>query len=89
MVLKLKLRKIGNSIGLVLPKEALAHLKSKAGDTVVVTEASEGSLRLSRNKPDISRQMAITQDLMKHYRHTLQVLAESEALEANSKRGEQ
>jgi hypothetical protein len=41
MVLELKLRKVGNSVGLVLPKQALAHLKAGEGDTVCLTDAAE------------------------------------------------
>ena len=43
MVLQLKLRKVGNSVGLVLPKEALAHLKLEEGDSVCVTEGPDGA----------------------------------------------
>jgi putative addiction module antidote len=75
MVLELKLRKIGNSVGLVLPKEALAHLKVAEGDTLSVTEGPEGSLHLSPHKVEVSRQMEVVQDLMKRYRHTLRELA--------------
>jgi putative addiction module antidote len=38
MNLELKLRKVGNSVGVVLPKEVLAHLKAREGDTVSVTD---------------------------------------------------
>ncbi len=41
MIPELKLRKIGNSAVLVLPKEALAHMKAGEGDTVTVTDAAE------------------------------------------------
>jgi putative addiction module antidote len=75
MILELKLRKIGNSVGVVLPKEALAHLKVEEGDTVSVTEASDGSLRLSPTKAEVARQMEVAQDVMKRYRHTLRELA--------------
>lgn len=75
MVLELKLRKIGNSVGLVLPKEALAHMKVEEGDTVTVTDAAEGGLRLSPHKAEVARQMEVVQDVMKHYRHTLRELA--------------
>jgi putative addiction module antidote len=75
MVLELKLRKVGNSVGLVLPKEALAHLNADAGDTVSVTEAADGSLRLSPTKIEVNRQMDAARDLMKRYRHTLRELA--------------
>ena len=75
MILELKLRKVGNSVGLVLPKEALAHLKVNEGDTVSVTEGPEGSLRMSPHKAEVALQMAVVQDVMKRYRHTLRELA--------------
>jgi putative addiction module antidote len=74
MNLELKLRKVGNSIGVILPKEALAHLKATEGDTVCVTEGTDGTLRLSA-KPEVARQMAVVQDVMSRYRHTLRELA--------------
>ena len=75
MMMELKLRKVGNSVGVILPKEALAHLKLGEGDTVSLTEAGEGSLRLSQRKAEVSRQMEAVQDLMRRYRHTLRELA--------------
>lgn len=52
MILELKLRKVGNSVGLVLPKEALAHLKVEEGDTVTLTESQDG-MRLTAGNPGI------------------------------------
>ena len=75
MVLELKLRRVGNSLGVILPKEALAHLQVEEGDSVSVTEGPEGSLRLSPTKAQVTRQMAVVQDVMKRYRHTLRELA--------------
>ena len=75
MVLKLKLRKVGNSVGLILPKEALAHLKVAEGDCVSVTEGPDGSLRLAPATSEVSRQMEAVQDVMQRYRHTLRELA--------------
>jgi putative addiction module antidote len=75
MVLELKLRKIGNSVGIVLPKEALAHLKVAEGDSVTLTEGPEGSVHLSPHKAEVERQMEVVQDVMKRYRHTLRELA--------------
>ena len=75
MILELKLRKIGNSVGLVLPKEALAHLKVNEGDSLTVTEAADGSLRLSPHQAEVARQMEVAQDIMKRYRNTLRELA--------------
>lgn len=75
MVLELKLRKIGNSVGLVLPKEALAHLKADEGDSVLLTESADGSLRLNASNQNVSRQMKAAQSIMERYRNTLRELA--------------
>ncbi|GEP45670.1 AbrB/MazE/SpoVT family DNA-binding domain-containing protein [Brevifollis gellanilyticus] len=75
MVLELKLRKIGNSVGLVLPKEALAKLGVDEGDSVLLTEANDDSLRISTAKPSVSEQLKVAQDLMQRYRNTLRELA--------------
>jgi putative addiction module antidote len=75
MVLELKLRKVGNSVGLILPKEALAHLKVAEGDSLCVTEGPDGSLRLSPATSEVTRQMEVVQDVMERYRHTLRELA--------------
>ena len=75
MVLDLKLRKIGNSVGLVLPKEALAHLHADEGDSVTLTEGADGRLLLSTSKTAVSEQMKIAQSLMQRYRNTLRELA--------------
>lgn len=71
MVLELKIRKVGNSVGVILPKQALAHLNVAEGDTVSVTEAADGSLRISQHKPEVAKQLAVVQDVLKRYRNTL------------------
>ena len=75
MVFELKLRKVGNSVGVILPKEALAHLKVEEGDSLCVTEGPDDSLRLSPTRTEVTRQMEVVQDVMKRYRHTLRELA--------------
>ena len=75
MVLELKVRKIGNSVGVVLPKEALAYLKVKEGETVSVTDAPDGSLRMSSTNPEVTRQLNVAQSIIRRYRHTLRELA--------------
>jgi putative addiction module antidote len=62
-------------VGVVLPKQVLAHLDADEGDTLSVTDAADGSLRISAAKPDVRRQMEVVQDVMKRYRHTLRELA--------------
>ena len=75
MVLELKLRKVGNSLGLVLPKEALNHLQVEEGDSICVTEAPDGSLRMTPTKAEVTRQLEVAKDVIRRYRHTLRELA--------------
>jgi len=74
MVLELKLRKIGNSVGIFLPRKALTHLKADAGDTISLIKAPDGSLHLSSAKGKITRQMDVMRDVTKRYRNTLRKL---------------
>jgi putative addiction module antidote len=71
----LKLRKVGNSVGLVLPKEALIHLNVRAGDTVCVTESPDGALRLSPTDPKVVRQLDAASAVIRRYRDALRELA--------------
>jgi putative addiction module antidote len=75
MVVELKLRKVGNSVGVVLPKEVLARLRVGEGDTVCVTDAADGSLRMTAANPEFARQMDAVQDVVRRYRNTLRELA--------------
>ncbi len=74
MVLELKIRKVGNSVGVVLPKEVLAHLKVVEGDTVTVTETQDG-VRLSAGDPEFAKTMAVFESLSRRYRNALRELA--------------
>ena len=73
--LKLKITKVGNSAGLLLPKEALAKLRAAQGDTVFLTETAEG-LRITPYDPDFERQVEILQKVAKKRRNVLRKLAE-------------
>jgi putative addiction module antidote len=78
MVLELKLRKVGNSVGVVLPKEALARLNVEAGDTVTLTDAPEGGLRITPATPgreQFAKQMKAAESIIRRYRNTLRELA--------------
>lgn len=70
----LKLRAIGNSVGVVLPKDLLARLDLKEGDTLHVVEASDG-LRLQRADPEFERQMDAAREVMRRRRAVLRELA--------------
>jgi putative addiction module antidote len=75
MVLELKLRKVGNSVGVVLPKEALARLNVEAGDTVILTDTVDAGFRLTANKPDFASKMEAAQKISRRYRNALHELA--------------
>lgn len=70
----LKLTQIGNSVGVILPKEILARLKLEKGDTVFVTEAPNGML-LTPYSPEFEVQMGEARRIMKKRRAVLRELA--------------
>jgi putative addiction module antidote len=71
----LKIRKVGNSLGLVLPKEALARLNVKEGDTVYLTGAQDGGYRLTPMNERFAEQMALAEDIMREDRDVLRELS--------------
>jgi putative addiction module antidote len=75
MAYETKVRKIGNSLGIVLPKEAIAALKVKEGAKLYLTEAPEGKMEITPEEQDFAEAMAIAEDLMDRYRNALRELA--------------
>lgn len=75
MTISIKVRKIGNSLGIVLPKEALQALRVEEGDTLYLTESPDHSLRINADKPGFGEKMQIADSLMKRYRNALKELA--------------
>lgn len=75
MAIELKLRKIGNSYGVVLPKEALQQLKIEEGQSLYLTEAPDGSYRVSAADPEFAAQMEVAEDIIRRYRNTFRELA--------------
>jgi putative addiction module antidote len=73
-MLTLKLTQIGNSVGFVLPKEAVAQLKVEKGDVVYLTDAPDG-YRLTPYDPEFETQMAAAERIMKKRRNVLRALA--------------
>ncbi len=71
----LKVRKIGNSLGVVLPKETLALLGVGEGDELIATRAPGGELRLTPPDEDFERQMRAAEEIMDRYRNALAELA--------------
>lgn len=70
----LKLTQIGNSVGVILPKEILARLKLEKGDTIFVTEMPEG-YRLTPYDPSLAEQLELGREFMREFRDTFHELA--------------
>ena len=70
----LKLTQIGNSVGVILPKEELARLRLEKGDTVYVTETPDG-LALTPLDPNFEQQLEAGREFMREYRDTFRALA--------------
>lgn len=70
----LKITKIGNSAGVILPKELLAHLGTEIGATLSVTKTPRG-IELSSAEPDFEAQMAAAREVMVRRRRALRELA--------------
>ena len=73
---ELKVRKIGTSHGVVLPKKVIARLNTKDGAPLYLTEAPEGGYRLVPCDPAFETKMAKAEDIIGRYRNTLHVLAQ-------------
>jgi putative addiction module antidote len=73
-MLELKLTAVGNSLGVVLPKEALVRMKLAKCDTLYITETPDG-YRLTPYNPEFETQMAAAHKLMKKRRAALRELA--------------
>lgn len=75
MATAVKVIPVGNSSGVILPKETLARLNIKRGDTLYITDGPEG-IRLSPFDEEFARQMEAAREIMRENRDVLQRLAE-------------
>lgn len=73
-MLEVKVTQIGNSMGIVLPKEALTKLKASKGDVLYLVDGPEG-LTLTPYRADFAEQMEAAERFMKHYKNALHQLA--------------
>jgi putative addiction module antidote len=71
----LKLIPVGNSTGVVLPKEVLARLHVERGDQLYLTEAPDGTYRVSAYDPEFAHQMEMAEQIMREDREILRALA--------------
>ena len=75
-MVELKVRKFGNSLGVVLPKEVISRLASKDGAPLYLVDSPDGGYRLVPFDPGFEAKMAKAEDIIGRYRNTLHVLAQ-------------
>ncbi len=74
MGVAVKVTRIGNSTGIVLPKEVLSGMKVQKGDTVYLTETHDGYL-ITPYDEQFTRQVEAADEFMREYRDVLRELA--------------
>lgn len=75
-MIALKVRKFGNSLGVVLPKDVINRLHTQDGQTLFLLEAPDGSYRLTPYDPTFEQKMAKAEEIIGRYRNTLHALAQ-------------
>ena len=74
-MISFKVTTVGSSAGFILPKEVMARLRVKKGDTLFLTESPDGGYRLTPYDPDFARQMSLAEVIMHDDREVLRALA--------------
>ncbi len=74
--MKLKITGIGNSAGVILPKELLARLRVDKGDELYALETPDG-IRLTTYDPEFAAKMEVAEKIMRDHRDLLHKLANS------------
>jgi len=74
-MVELKVRKFGNSLGVVLPKEVIQRLRAGDGERLFLIEAAEGEYRLTPYDPEFEKKIAKAEEIMTRYRNTLHALS--------------
>jgi putative addiction module antidote len=73
--MKIEIKKIGNSDGLILPRELMQRLDLKRGQQLYLTELAGGGFQALPYDPDFEKTMDIAEEIMDEYRDTLAALA--------------
>lgn len=71
----LKVRKVGNSLGIVLPKEVISRLRTGVGAEVFLVEGPDNTYSLTPYDPAFEKKMSKAAEIMARYRNTLHTLA--------------
>jgi putative addiction module antidote len=75
MTMKIEIKKIGNSDGVILPRELMQRLDLKRGQQLHITELAGGGFQALPYDPDFEKTMEIADEIMDEYRDTLAALA--------------
>ena len=73
-MVRLKVRKVGNSLGVTLPAKAVEALRVREGDEIYITETPDG-FRLTPFNPDFAETMEAAEAFIHRYRNALRELA--------------
>jgi len=74
-MVELKVRRFGNSLGVILPKDVVARLKSGEGERLFLVEDAGGSYRITAYDPTFEAKIEAAESIMARYRNTLRELA--------------
>ncbi len=73
--MQVKVRKLGNSLGVVLPKDVIKRLQTEAGAPLFLIEVPEGGYLLTPYDPAFDKKMQKAEDIISRYKNTLHVLS--------------
>ncbi len=74
-MLELKVRRIGNSLGVVLPREAVSRLQAGEGDRLFLIEGPDAAYQLTPYDPAFGKKMKQAEEIIGRYRNTLHTLS--------------
>ncbi len=74
-MVELKVRKFGNSLGVILPKEVIQRLGAAEGERLLLIESPKGDYQLTPFDPEFEKKMSKALNIMDRYRNTLRALA--------------
>jgi putative addiction module antidote len=74
-MVQLKVRKFGNSLGVILPKEVITQLGAAEGDKLILVKTDTGQYRLTPPDQELQNELEIAREGMTRYRNALRILA--------------
>ena len=74
-MLQVKVRKLGNSLGVVLPKKAIERLHTREGEELFLIESADGGYQLTPYDPKFEKKVSLSKNIIERYRNALHGLA--------------